>query len=65
MNSLSKIEIDASIDRVVSLLSPEVGISNLYPCQRNILHEFTKGYDIFYTGKRVVSCNLYIEWAQH
>ena len=54
MDSLSKIDIDASIDRVVSLLRPEVGISKLYPCQRNILHEMTQGHNIFYTGKLLI-----------
>ena len=50
MNDLSSTDIDHGIDRIVSNLARFSGIQALYPNQRQMLHEFCKGRDIFYTG---------------
>ena len=52
MIDISTGDIDGSIDRVVALLAEGSGskIRELYPNQRELLHELCKGIDIFYTG---------------
>ena len=50
MALIPEVVIDAAIDRVVNRLDPNAGINKLYGSQRNMIHEYFKGSDIFYTG---------------
>ena len=50
MNSVPSLDIDEAIDRIVMKLSTTSCIQALFPNQRNMLHEFCREKNIFYTG---------------
>ena len=50
MNNLSSEEVDLGITGLELKLAARSDIAKLYPGQRQLLHEFCKGKDIFYTG---------------
>ena len=63
MEYLSKSQIDESINHIVSRLSTNSGIQDLFPNQRRLLHEFCKGQNIIYTGtihQQIQSVKLYL-----
>jgi hypothetical protein len=54
MEKISDLNVDLSINRVLAMLSPSSGISDLYPNQRKMLHYFCQGQDIFLTGSKCI-----------
>ena len=55
MEKISDLDVDQGINRVLTMLSPSSGISDLYPNQRKMLHLFCQGQDIFLTGSKGIT----------